>query len=101
MTTSARTIKPSTNGAKPVKDDDVLVIDLNHLTIAEIETVEEIIDAPIDAVQDPKIRKGKVLRAIAYVMKKRENPDFTLEDAGNTRVMFSVDPIPPTGSVTS
>lgn len=65
---------------------DMLNVDLNDLTIAEIETIEEIIDAPLDSVGKPGARKGKFLRAVAFVVGRRDNPEFSLEDAGNTRI---------------
>lgn len=84
------------------KDDDVIVVDLNHLTIDEIETIEDIIDAPIDSVSNPNARKAKSLRAIGFVIKRRTNPDFELKDAGRLKVQFesdqTVDPTNGTGS---
>lgn len=69
-------------------EDDVISIDLNHLTIDEIDVIEDIIDAPIDSMSNPNVRKGKLLRAVGYVVKRRDNPDFRLEDAGKLRVDF-------------
>ena len=66
-----------------------LDVDINSLTIGEIEEIEELGDQPIDALFSGDGKKGKSLRAIAYVMKKRENPDFTWEDAGALRINFS------------
>lgn len=101
--TQRAAIKPQprknvTNGKamNQVIDPDILEIDLNHLTIAEIETIEEITGTPIDALQDPKLPKGKTLRAIAYVVGKRDDPEYTLEQAGQKRVMFEMTPVTPT-----
>lgn len=80
------------------KDKDLFVVDLDHLTIDEIETIEEVCDCPIDAIQDPRARKGKVLRAIAFVIGKRDDPEFTLEMAGKKRISFESMPVPPTQS---
>lgn len=61
-------------------------VDLNDLTIAEIEQIEEIIDAPFDAAFAPGMKRGKVLRALAFVAKRREDPTFTVEQAGRLRI---------------
>ena len=66
-----------------------LSIELDSLTVAEIETIEEIIEAPVDEAFAAGKPRGKTLRAIGFVMKRRENPDFTLEDAGNLVVKLS------------
>jgi hypothetical protein len=78
-------------------DDDVLEVNLDHLTVEEIEDIEEVIDAPIDSLQDPTKRKGKTLRAIVYVLCRRDDPDFTLEQAGKKRIKFDQSMVPPTG----
>ena len=70
-------------------DDKYLNIDLGELTVSEIETIEEVMGEPFDtAFADGKPR-GKMLRAIGYVVKRRANPDFTLEDAGNLIVKLA------------
>ena len=74
--------------------DDFLSIDLNDLRVHEIETIEEVIGGPIDKAFSDGAPRGKVLRAIGYVVKRRENPDFTLEDAGNLRIRLQDDPDP-------
>lgn len=72
--------------------DEYLDINLGELRVHEIETIEEIIDGPIDRVFTEGAPRGKALRAIGYVVKRRENPDFTLEDAGNLILRVSSDP---------
>ncbi|MFF0144630.1 hypothetical protein ATK36_3189 [Amycolatopsis sulphurea] len=65
---------------------EFISIDIDELTIAEIETVEDIIDAPIESVAKPGTRKGKFLRALAFVIKRREDPMFTIEQAGDLKI---------------
>lgn len=55
--------------------------DFESLTIGEVETIEQISGSPIDALMDDKALKGKALKAVVFVVKKRENAMFTLEDA--------------------
>lgn len=69
-----------------------LNISLDELTVAEIETIEEIVGLPIDRAfgdRDAPQPRGKVLRALGFVVKRRDNPDFTLEDAGNLVIRMS------------
>lgn len=92
------------DGPKPAEkpvDDDVIEIDLDHLTIDEIETIEDIVDAPIDSITNPNMRKAKFLKAIGFVIKRRTNPEFKLEDAGKLHVKFDVVPVDPTKSSAS
>ncbi|MGE3620744.1 MAG: hypothetical protein AB7L84_09805 [Acidimicrobiia bacterium] len=69
-------------------DDEVFEVSLDGLKIREIEEIEEIISGPIGSAFAEGKPQGKVLRAIAYVVKRRSDPDFTLEDAGELVVKF-------------
>jgi hypothetical protein len=55
--------------------------DFETLTIEEVETIEQISGAPIDALMDDNALKGKSLKAVVYVIKKREDDKFTIADA--------------------
>lgn len=68
--------------------DDVLSLNMDSLTIGEICEIEEIIDGPLDGMAKAGARKGKLILAMAYVVKRRDNPDFTVEDAKNLRIEF-------------
>ncbi|MBB1251843.1 hypothetical protein [Streptomyces alkaliterrae] len=75
-------------------------VDIDDLTIAEIETIEEVIDAPLDTMSRPDMKKGRFLRAIAVVVKRRTDPDFSVEDAGDLIISLSQDEKPdPTAAV--
>lgn len=63
-----------------------ITFDISSLTIEEIELVEDITDTPIDELGNKGVKKGKLLRAIAYIEGRRANPDFTLEDASKVMV---------------
>lgn len=67
-------------------------IDLQHLTISELEEIEEKSGLPIDVLADPKRPKAKMMRAVAYVLRRRDNPAFTWEDAGSLRISFGESP---------
>lgn len=69
-----------------MSESEYLNVAIDDLTVGEIDEIEEIIDASIDSVGQPGARKGKFLLAIAYVIKRRDNPAFTLEDARNMKI---------------
>ena len=65
---------------------DELELDISDLTISEIVEVEELTGMPLDSLGQPDKPKGKMLQALAYITKKRDNPDFTFEMAGNIKI---------------
>ena len=71
---------------------DSMAIDVDKLKIREIEELEEITGLPIDALESDEAPKGKVLRALAYIYKRREDADLTLEMAGELILKPSSDP---------
>ena len=79
-----------------------LTVDLDELTIAEIETVEEITGIPIDRLGDANSPKGKMLRALALVKLRRTDPTVTAEQVGEMRIRLSggdASPLDVNGSV--
>lgn len=66
----------------PNEDDNVLSIDMDSLTIDEIEEIEEIVGGAIDSAFAAGQPKGKALRALGYITRRRTDPDFTLDQAG-------------------
>lgn len=80
--------------------DEYLEIDLNNLRIREIEEIEEIAGKPFDELFANGSPRGKSLRALGFIVKKRENPTFTLEDAGELIIKVKTDdePADPTGA---
>jgi len=67
---------------------DVLSLNIDSLTLDEIEIIEDLIDAPLDSLGKPGAKKARLLKAMAYVIKRRDNPDFTLEDAGRLKIQL-------------
>ena len=66
--------------------DDTFVIDVDDLTIDDIETIEEMTGMPIDKLGDPTMPKGKMLRALAFVKARRTDPTATPESVGKKKV---------------
>ena len=78
--------------------DDILNIDINDLTIAEVVEIEERTGLPLDALGQSDKPKGKMLQALAYIVKRREDPDFTWEMAGALKISATTDKVDPTDS---
>lgn len=56
--------------------------DFESLTLNEVEQIELITGSSIDQLMDAGSPKGKALKAIIFIVKKRTDPSFTLEQAG-------------------
>jgi hypothetical protein len=55
-------------------------MDIKKLTLGELAKVEELGGQSISALQDDSKPKMKMLMALAFVIKKRENPELTMKD---------------------
>jgi|TARA_R110002051_G_scaffold295592_2_gene361402 hypothetical protein len=64
-----------------------LELNFDDLTIGEIEEIEELTGRSIQSIQDPEAPMGSTLRVLAYIIKRRDNPEFTLEEAGDLIVI--------------
>lgn len=58
-------------------------MDIKNLTMGEISKVEELSGLPIGALAEDDKPKGKLMAALAFVIKRREDQKFTLEAANN------------------
>ena len=59
---------------------------LDSLTIDDIDAIETITEAPIDDLLSGNVSKGKLMRAIAYVIRRRQDPSVTPEHVGTMSV---------------
>mgnify|MGYP001407333859 CR=1 FL=1 len=75
---------------------ETLDVDISDLTIAEVVEIEERTGQPLDALGQDDKPKGKMLQALAYVVRRRENPDFTWEEAGALKITTSSEKVDPT-----
>jgi hypothetical protein len=81
-----------------------LLVELDSLTVEEVEILEEVTGAAFEQAFQAGRPKGKALRALAYIVGRRSDPTFTLEDAGRTRLSFAgsdvgrLDPTEPVAS---
>lgn len=60
-------------------------IDANHLTLNDLKEVERLSGGDLQGLATGKM-SADMLIALVYVVKRREDPEFSLEDAGNVRV---------------
>lgn len=56
---------------------------LEDFTLEEAELLEDTFDCPIDEID---FGRAKAVRMLIWIVKRREDPSFTLEDAGKIRV---------------
>ena len=57
-------------------------MDFDDITIGEIEEIEDYANLPIQMIGDmDKVGTHKLRVALAWIIKRRENKEFTLEDA--------------------
>ncbi len=57
-------------------------IDLQSLTIAEVEEFEDMTGLPFDEAFGPGKPKAKPMRALVVISRRRTDPGFTWEQAG-------------------
>lgn len=55
---------------------------LEDMTLAEIEQLEEASRMSISQLEDRNAPKGRLMRAIAFVAKRRDDPEYTWDQAG-------------------
>lgn len=75
-------------------DDDTIVLDMEALTLGELETIEEVAGGDAAKAMMAGQVSAKALIAVAYVVKRRDHPEFTLEDAKALKVMALKQPDP-------
>lgn len=56
-------------------------MDIQNLTLGEITQVENLSGRAFVDLSDEEAPKGALLTALAFVVKKRDNPSFSFEDA--------------------
>ena len=77
-------------------DSEHFNIDINDLTIGEVVEIEDLTGLPLDALGQADKPKGRMLQALAFISKRRENPDFTWEMAGELKISTDSTPADPT-----
>jgi hypothetical protein len=57
-------------------------INFDTMTLNEIEQIELLTGRAIDSIMDDGAPRGRVFKAIIFIFKKRTDPNFTFEQAG-------------------
>jgi len=71
---------------EPDDGDEVLEFDVNSLTLGEVEEMEEILGREVMkelGQGDPSV---KTLVVLVYIIKRRNNPEYTMADARQVKV---------------
>ena len=76
--------------------EEVFNVDVSDLTIAEVVEIEDRTGMPLDALGQADKPKGRMLQALAYIVKRREAKDFTWEQAGELKITTPSEPVDPT-----
>jgi hypothetical protein len=63
---------------QPISPEDL------DLTLDEMETIEDIVDAP--AASWAECKQARLFKAMVYVLKRRDDPKYTLEKAGKLKM---------------
>lgn len=58
-----------------------MAFDVSKLTLGEIAKVEELSGVAVGLIEDAGTPKGRMFAALAYVMKKRDDPSYTIAKA--------------------
>ena len=58
-----------------------VVIDVNDLTLGEVEEIENLTGLTVGDFGDGTKMSAKLVTAFVYISKRRTDPDFTIEDA--------------------
>jgi hypothetical protein len=58
-------------------------MDIKNLTMGEVAKIEELSGLPLASLSDDDKPKGKLMAALGFVIKRREDQKFTLEMANN------------------
>lgn len=63
-----------------------LTVDLDDLTLGDLDEFEDISGQTFDQAQEGRFRSIKALIALVYLTKRKADPAFTLDDARNAKV---------------
>ena len=81
--------------------DDVFEVSLNELKIREIEEIEKMLGASLDSAFAVGAPRGKALRVVACVVKRRTDPSFSMEQAGEMVITLDEGGVDPTSGSAS
>ena len=56
-------------------------MNIDELTLGDVAEIEELSGQPLAALSDPALPKGKLMVAMAWIIKRKADPSFKYEDA--------------------
>lgn len=68
------------------EEEGTLTFDLDKVTLGDIVDIEDVCGVPWDEIVEMDNPPTKVLLAMVWVAKRRDNPKFTLDDARQTPI---------------
>lgn len=71
-------------------------VDINELTLDDLEEAEAALGEPVTQMLAGNAIPVRVLKVFAWVLGKKDNPELTLEEVGQVKVMSFVDEEDPT-----
>lgn len=63
-----------------------IALDLEAMTLGELETIEEVAGPEAAKAMMTGQMSAKALLAVAYVVRRRDDPAFTIEDARSLKI---------------
>ena len=78
------------------QEPEVIDVDAEWFTIDEIDYIENQIGTDFTKFMNQPGPKAAHFKILATVIKRRTDPDFSIEDAGSLRVTFAKRAVPPT-----
>ena len=72
-----------------------LLVDVNELTLGEVEELEELTGMAIEDFGPGMKFTAKIAVAFVYITQKRINPDYTIEDARKVKLAEVDVEVPP------
>lgn len=87
----------------PDPEPEPFVVNLNDLTIGDLEDFEDIVGVAFEDAQAGRFRSIKAVKALVFLTMRRTNPDFTIEDARKFKItdLNLGDEVDPTGAAGS
>lgn len=64
-------------------DGKTYTIEPNDMELWEIELLEDVCDSPIELIDFNRV---KAMRVLVYLLRRREDPEFTMDDARHVKL---------------
>jgi hypothetical protein len=82
--------------AAGLPDPDLIEMDSDYFTIDEIDIIEQLTGEDFTKFMNTPGPKAGHFKILAFVIKRRTDPEFPFERAGQLKAKFTKTPVPPT-----